>query len=114
MSRQEYIRKMDGLIEKATISERDRKIIEEAYYKDGCTFGRDGLYHYIKEKTKDDKLKTPSFRVVAKWLKNQALQQEFQQTRKGGTTDFFHPETPFNSISIDLIDFQNKPSFWQL
>ena len=111
MSRQEYIRKMDGLIEKATISERDRKIIEEAYYKDGCTFGRDGLYHYIKEKTKDDKLKTPSFRVVAKWLKNQALQQEFQQTRKGGTTDFFHPETPFNSISIDLIDFQNKPSF---
>ena len=110
MSRQEYIRKMDGLIEKAEISERDRKILEEAYYKDGCTFGRDGLYHYVKEKTKNDKLKPPSFSVVAKWLKNQALQQEFQQARKGGTTDFFHPTAPFESISIDLIDFNFKPA----
>ena len=98
MSRQEYIRKMDGLIEKAEVSERDRKILEEAYYEDGCTFGRDGLYHYVKEKTKNDKLKPPSFSVVAKWLKNQALQQEFQQARKGGTTDFFHPTVPFESI----------------
>lgn len=110
MNKAEYIKKMDDLISEASISERDRKIIEEAYYKDGCCFGRDGLYHYLKNKTKEQNIKTPSFRVVAKWLKQQALQQEYQQQRKGGTTDYFHPVSPFHSISIDLIDFNNKPA----
>ena len=69
-------------------------------------FGRDGLYEYMKKKYD----KPPTKRVVLKWLSQQKLQQEFKQTRKGGTADFFHPVSPFHSISIDLIDYNNKPA----
>lgn len=88
------------------ISDKDRAILEQAYYKDGNTFGRDGLYKYLQSKYD----KPPSRRTVMKWLKLQKLHQEFAPTRNAGLTDFFKPTSPFNSLSIDLIDFQNKPA----
>ena len=87
------------------------------------TFGRDGIYHHLKslypdteiiEDGKPAGIKTnperPSRRVVMKWLDKQKLQQEFAQTRSGGTTNYFVPVSPFHSMSIDLIDFNFKPS----
>ena len=32
------------------ISEEDRKLLEQVYYKEGLTFGRDGLFQYLKSK----------------------------------------------------------------
>ena len=88
------------------ISEEDRKLLEQVYYKEGLTFGRDGLFQYLKSKYK----KHPSRRVVMRWLKKQKLHQEFAPTRSAGLTDFFHPVAPFHSLSIDLIDYNNKPA----
>jgi len=88
------------------ISEKHRKMLETAYYKDGMCFGRDGLYYYLKERHKDH----PSQTTTLAWLKKQKLQQEFSQTRKGGMNDYFNPVSPFHSLSIDLIDFNNKPA----
>ena len=88
------------------INDKDRDILKKAYYDEGMCFGRDGLYEYLK--TQYDK--PPSRRIVAAWLENQKLQQEYKGQRSGGTTDFFRPKAPFHSMSIDLIDFVNKPS----
>ncbi len=93
-------------LSKVVISDKDRAIIQKAYYDDGMCFGRDGLFEYLKKSME----KPPSRRVVASWLSRQKLQQEFKGTRNGGTTDFFRPTVPFQSLSIDLIDFNNKPA----
>jgi len=88
------------------ISEKYRKMLEAAYYKDGMCFGRDGMYYYLKERHKDH----PSQSITLAWLKKQKIQQEFAQTRKGGMNDYFHPVEPFHSISADLLDYTNKPA----
>ena len=31
------------------VSDKDAKILSKIYYKDGMTFGRDGIYHHLKE-----------------------------------------------------------------
>ena len=89
------------------ISDKDREKLSKAYYKDGMCFGRDGLFQYLKNTYKNDH---PSKRVTQEWLNRQKIQQEFRGTRKGGLTDFFRPTAPFNSLSVDLIDFNNKPA----
>ena len=89
------------------ISDKDREKLSKAYYEDGMCFGRDGLFQYLKNTYKDDH---PTKRTTQEWLNRQKLQQEFRGTRKGGLTDFFRPKAPFHSISIDLIDFNNKPA----
>ena len=69
-------------------------------------FGRDGLFQYLKTQYDDH----PTKQTTQDWLNRQKLQQEFKGTRKGGLTDFFRPKSPFHSLSIDLIDFNNKPA----
>jgi len=87
------------------ISAEDTKKISDAYYIDLATYGRDALYHYLKTKHGKD---TPSRRTVMRWLSRQKLQQEFAQTRKGGTTNYFIPVSPFHALQVDLIDFNYK------
>ena len=94
-------------ISNTVVDDKDRKLLEDAYYKNGMCFGRDALYKYLQSKYPDNH---PSRPVVMKWLKNQKLQQEFAPTRNGGFTDYFRPTEPFHSISIDLIDFNFKPA----
>ena len=92
-----------------TVSERDAKILSDLYYNQGLTFGRDALYHHLKQLYPDEKDR-PSRRTVMKWLSKQKLVQQFSQTRSGGTTNYFTPVSPFHSMSVDLIDFNFKPS----
>ena len=95
------------------VSEEHAKILSKLYYKDGMTFGRDALYHHLKSLYPDgspQEKDRPPRRVVMKWLSKQKLQQEFAQTRSGGTTNYFIPTVPFKGMSIDLIDFNFKPS----
>lgn len=91
------------------VSKEDAKKLSKAYYDEGFVFGRDNLYHIMKTKypKKEDR---PSRRTVMKWLKKQKIHQEFSGTRSGGTTNFFYPVSPFYSLSMDLLDFNNKPS----
>lgn len=95
--------------ENITVSERDAKILSDLYYKEGMTFGRDALYHHLKKLYPNEKDR-PSRRTVMKWISKQKLAQQFSQTRSGGTTNYFVPVSPFHSMSVDLIDFNFKPS----
>ena len=88
------------------LNTKHRNLLEKVYYDEKKTYGRDALHYYLKNKYKD----IPSLRQINDWLQAQKLQQLYAQTRSGGTTDKFKPEKPWNSISIDLIDFTNKPS----
>jgi len=99
---------MEPDLQNYKISDKDRQMLEDAYYKDGMCFGRDGLFHHL---TKKHGAKAPSRRTIAAWLSRQKLQQEYQGTRNSsGLTDYFRPVAPFHSISADLMDFNNKPA----
>ena len=43
------------------------------------------------------------------WLKQQKIAQLYAKTRKGRATDTFKPTKPWYQMSMDLIDFTNKP-----
>ena len=89
------------------LDSRKEKILQEAYYRDGLTFGRDALFDFLQKKYKKTH---PTKEEVGEWLSRQKLQQLYLPTKKGGVTNSFQPTKPWASISIDLIDFINKPS----
>lgn len=91
------------------VSKEDAKKLKKAYYDEGYVFGRDNLYHIMKQKYPDEN-ERPSRRTVMKWLKKQKLHQVYGQTRSGGTTNYFVPKKPFYSISMDLLDFNARQS----
>jgi len=88
------------------ISKEHYDMLSKAYYDEGATYGRDALWHYLKSKYGKDK--APPQRTVMRFLSRQKLHQEFGGTRSGGLTDYFVPVAPFNSLSMDLIDFNFK------
>lgn len=90
------------------ISQEHYDMMSKAYYDEGATYGRDALWHYLKSKYGKDK--APPQRTVMRFLSRQKLHQEFGGTRSGGLSDYFVPVSPFNSMSIDLIDFNFKKS----
>ena len=83
------------------------RIMKKEYYDKGITLGRDALFHHLM---KQYPKKHPSIRQVNDWLKKQKIQQIFAQTRKGGTSEFFTPSSPWQHIAVDLIVFEFKPS----
>ena len=88
------------------LSTKHEKLLQKVWCTDGHCYGRDATFHYLQRHYTD----TPSLRQTNDWIQSQKLQQLYSQTRSGGTTNNFTPGTPWNSISIDLIDFTNKPS----
>lgn len=93
-------------IEDIVITKRDTAQLRKAYYEDHMTVGRDPMFYYLAKKYPDGH---PTKRACGKWLKNQELQQLYARTRKGGLADHFIPTKPWQSVSVDLIDFNNKP-----
>ena len=96
-------RRQQTVDEDLTIPEESARLLSKEFYEEGYTFGRDALWHHMKSKYGVDR--APSRRDTMKWLKKQKLAQEFQQQKKGGTTNYFVPTAPFRSLSLDLIDF---------
>ena len=84
------------------VSEQAEKLLKKTYYDDKVTFGRDGLYEYLKRKHPDDH---PSTREIQNWLKKQELHQIYQFSKKAGTTDHFIPIKPWHEVSVDLMDY---------
>ena len=82
------------------LDSRKEKILQEAYYRDGLTFGRDALFDFLQKKYKKTH---PTKEEVGEWLSRQKLQQLYLPTKKGGVTNSFQPTKPWASISIDLI-----------
>ena len=83
--------------------------LQQLYYYDGFTLGRDALWEVIKQKMPEVHKKRPIRRVfVEKWLDGQEIEQLFKKTRISKGISAFHPTKPFQDMSVDLIDFTNK------
>ena len=89
-------------------------LLEELYYKGGFKVGRDKLYDELVNKhqklfeTSPEKF--PSRRNVMKWLKDQEIYQRYRGAKKSSGISSFRPIKPLHSLSVDLIDFVNKPA----
>ena len=92
--------------EKVRLTKTDIERLEETYYKEGYTLGRDALHGVLKEKYKNP----PPKRGVMAWLKQQELHQLYLQTKNTDSAVSFSPYKPLDSLSADLIDFTNKPA----
>ena len=88
------------------VSAKSQKTLKTYYYDKGFTYGRDGLFELLKKKQPKSH---PSKEEIELWLKQQKIAQLYAQTRKGGVTDTFKPTKPWYQMSMDLIDFTNKP-----
>jgi len=79
--------------------------LSKLYYRDGFTLGRDALWTLLKETQPDAKRG-----YVDRWLKDQKVHQIYKTTRKSKGVVSFTPIRPIQSLSVDLIDFTNKPA----
>jgi Integrase core domain len=81
--------------------------LENLYYKEHRTVGRDSLFHYISKVLNNQNI---SRRYVAAWLAKQNVQQIY--TRKKPQTNIrpIITSKPGAFLQIDLIDFSNQPS----
>lgn len=83
-------------------------MISFEYYVNGMVHGRNRLYDHMKQKypkmfdSRDD---------VGEWLKYQEVNQFFQYQKKPKVVSSMIPRKPFHSLSLDLIDKSNSPSF---
>ena len=84
------------------VSNKSQKTLKTYYYEKGFTYGRDGM---LKKQPKSH----PSKEEIELWLKQQKIAQLYAQTRKGGVAGTFKPTKPWYQMSMDLIDFTNKP-----
>ena len=81
--------------------------LKRLFYEEGFTIGRDQLWDLIQEKLPDQKVPRA---MVADWLERQELYQLYRKTRKSRGVSSFKMTTPFQRMSVDLIDYSNKPS----
>ena len=101
------------------LTEREEKMLETLYYTKGETLGRDLLYEAVVKAHPDDanhnrhevSKKHPSRRDVMEWLKKQNIYQRYLVPNKSGGISSFVPRSPLHSLSADLIDLNNKPTF---
>ena len=83
---------------------QERALIK-AYYTDGYTLGRDALYYLLKQRMP---VNFPTKHEINNFLKKQAVHKRSLIPKIPRIVRAFQPMKPFNSFSIDLIDFSNK------
>lgn len=82
-----------------------KETLEKLFYDESYTVGRDQLWDLVKEKLPDEEVPRA---MVADWLEKQELYQLYRKTRKSRGISSFQMTSPFQRMSIDLIDFSNK------
>jgi hypothetical protein len=84
------------------------ELVSDEYYVKGFVHGRNRLYDHLKASypgvfsSRDD---------IGEWLKHQEVNQFFQYQQKPKVVSSMIPRRPFHSLSLDLIDKNNKPSY---
>lgn len=89
------------------MSDKVRDTLKRLFYEESYTVGRDQLWDLVKEELPDDDIPRA---MVSDWLERQELYQLYRKTRKSRGISRFKMTSPFERVSIDLIDFSNKPS----
>ena len=80
------------------------ELLQDLYYKKQLTFGRDKLFHYIRQNHEDVKV---SRRQVWDWLKSQEIHQLNNKHQKAKNIKSTLLKTPHRILAIDLVDLQN-------
>ena len=95
-------------MDKVVIPKDIERKLNELYYEKNYLLGRDLLWEVLKSHMpKRDKI----LRVyVEKWLNQQKVNQIFRRTYQSKGVGVFVPVKPFHDMSVDLIDFTNKPA----
>ena len=77
------------------------ELLQDLYYKKQLTFGRDKLFHYIRENHNDVKA---SRRQVWDWLKSQEIHQLNNKHSKAKNIKSTLLKNPHRILAIDLVD----------
>jgi transposase InsO family protein len=83
---------------------QERALIK-AYYTDGYTLGRDALYYLLRQRMP---VNHPTKHEINNFLKKQTVHKRSLIPKIPKIVSGFKTIKPFNSFSIDLIDFSNK------
>ena len=90
------------------LTPKQLELVSDEYYVKGFVHGRNRLYDHLKSSypgiftSRDD---------IGEWLKFQEVNQFFQYQKKPKVVSSMIPRRPFHSLSLDLIDKSNKPSY---
>ena len=71
--------------------------------------GRNRLYNHMKSSYPGGVFDSRD--AIGEWLKYQEINQFFQYQKKPMVVSSMIPRRPFHSLSLDLIDKSNKPSY---
>ena len=88
-----------------TVQQRNR--LDYEYYNRGYMLGRDALTAHMRATYGNAAF--PLRKDIAGWLKQQKTDQVFQYQNKPKIVSSFVPKKPLDSLSIDLIDYINRP-----
>ena len=90
------------------LNQRQLQAVSDEYYVKGYMLGRTNLYAHMKRTHSE--LNFDSRNAIEGWLKYQEVNQLFEYQKKPIVVSSMVQRQPFHSISLDLIDRQNKPS----
>jgi hypothetical protein len=80
------------------------ELLQDLYYNKQLTFGRDKLFHFIRQNHEDVKV---SRRQVWDWLKSQEIHQLNNKHSKAKNIKSTLLKNPHRILAIDLVDLQN-------
>ena len=75
----------------SSISKKHEKLLQQIYYNEAMYFGRDRLFHYLKDNYPDEH---PTRRQLMQWMKQQKVHQI--HTRPSG------PRLPTKSVVVSI------------
>ena len=90
------------------LNPKQLQAVSDEYYVKGYMLGRTNLYAHMKRTHSE--LNFDSRNAIEGWLKYQEVNQLFEYQKKPIVVSSMVQRRPFHSISLDLIDRQNKPS----
>ena len=85
------------------------ELLQDLYYNKQFTFGRDKLFHYIRQNHEDVKV---SRRQVMDFLKSQEIHQLNNKHSKAKNIKSTLLKAPHRILAIDLVDLQNFKKKW--
>ena len=79
-------------------------ILNKEFYENFLFFGRDKLFHILRDKYGEDK--SPSRRQISDWLKQQEINQIYTPSKGKAKTIKSSTTTPNKILGMDLVNME--------
>jgi len=86
------------------LSSEQISILNKEFYENFLFFGRDILFHILRDKYGEDK--SPSRRQISDWLKQQEINQHYHPSKGKPREIKSSMSTPGKILAMDLVDLQ--------